>query len=291
MLFRSSPDGLRVASGSDDCSVRLWDIMSGAPNMTPEGHSALVSCVAFSPDGLRVASGLNDHSVQLWDAMSGAPILTLEGHSRWISSVAFSPDGLRVASGSDDWSVRLWDTMSGAPILALEGHSSGVSSVAFSPDGLRVASGLYDCSVWLWDAMSGMPIATLRGHSNFVSFIAFSTNALILLSGTEADHTKQTCNETFGWDLTSRPPCRIHSPQVSYLSTLGLLPYIWTFDGQWVQVQRPLENHVRHICYIPSIYSTAISIEAPRLPFFSRVVIGSRSGRVIILEISRLLPI
>jgi hypothetical protein len=95
-----SPDGKRVASGSLDDTVRLWDAGTGAPLLTLHGHTNLVSAVAFSPDGKRVASGSSDKTVRLWDAGTGAPLLTLHGHTSFVEAVAFSPDGKRVASGS-----------------------------------------------------------------------------------------------------------------------------------------------------------------------------------------------
>ena len=52
-----SPDGTKVASGSDDNTVKLWDVTSGECLQTLEGHSSYVMSVSFSPDGTKVASG------------------------------------------------------------------------------------------------------------------------------------------------------------------------------------------------------------------------------------------
>ena len=60
-----SPDGSRLASGSDDKTVRLWDGATGAPISTLEGHSDYVTSLSFSPDGSRLASGSYDKIVRL----------------------------------------------------------------------------------------------------------------------------------------------------------------------------------------------------------------------------------
>ena len=51
-----SRDGTKVASGSSDDTVKLWDVMSGECLQTLEGHSSIVFSVSFSPDGTKVAS-------------------------------------------------------------------------------------------------------------------------------------------------------------------------------------------------------------------------------------------
>ena len=165
-ILSFSPDGSRLASGSYDHTVRLWDGASGVPIATLEGHSHPVTSLSFSPYGSRLASGSYDSTVRLWDCALGVPIATLEGHSHFVTSLSISPDGSRLASGSYDSTVRLWDCASGVPITTLEGHSESVASLSFSPDRSRLASGSYDHTVRLWDCASGVLIATLEGHSH-----------------------------------------------------------------------------------------------------------------------------
>src|SRR5580658_731106 len=63
-----SPDGSRVVCGSEDSTIRIWDVETGKSVIGPlEGHRGTVGSVAFSPDGSRVVSGSYDHTIRIWD--------------------------------------------------------------------------------------------------------------------------------------------------------------------------------------------------------------------------------
>ncbi|MEH2136213.1 WD40 repeat domain-containing protein, partial [Nostoc sp.] len=146
-----SPDGKTLASGSEDKTIKLWDVSTGKAIKTLTGHSSWVLSVVFSPDGKTLACGSDDKTIKLWDVSTGKAIKTLTGHSSWVKSVVFSPDGKTLASGSDDKTIKLWDVSTGKAIKTLTEHSSTVYSVVFSPDGKTLASGSVDKTVILWD--------------------------------------------------------------------------------------------------------------------------------------------
>ncbi|MEG4133745.1 hypothetical protein QUA30_01770, partial [Microcoleus sp. Pol14C2] len=61
-----SPDGLTLASGSYDKTIKLWNLQAGKELKTLTGHSSLVLSLAFSPDGLTLASASEDKTIKLW---------------------------------------------------------------------------------------------------------------------------------------------------------------------------------------------------------------------------------
>jgi hypothetical protein len=70
------PDG-RLASGSYDGTIRLWDMTAGAETARLEGHSGEVGALCMLPGG-RLASGSSDGTIRLWDTTTGAETARLE---------------------------------------------------------------------------------------------------------------------------------------------------------------------------------------------------------------------
>jgi hypothetical protein len=127
-----SPDGERIASGSWDRMVKVWDSSTGMELLPLNGHIGDVLSVAFSPDGKRIVTGSGDNTVKVWDSSMGMELLPLKGHTGDILSVAFSPDGKRIVSGSADNMVKVWEATPSPP-------NSGASKPSLAPLSLSLA--------------------------------------------------------------------------------------------------------------------------------------------------------
>ncbi|KAL5641693.1 hypothetical protein ACGC1H_001985 [Rhizoctonia solani] len=158
-----------------------------------EGHSSIVTSVAFSPDGKSVASGSRDMTIRMWDAQSPSPIgMPLSGPRGWVESISYSPLGNTIASGSQDSSIRLWDVDAGQQIGQPLESDQPFLSIAFSPDAKLIASGCgYDMggsdssaySVQLWDVQKRTAVANpFKGHSSAVVSVQFSPDGIHVVS-------------------------------------------------------------------------------------------------------------
>ena len=215
-----SPDGPRALSGSDDNTVRLWEVESGRCLRVLEGHTAGVNSVAWSPDGQCALSGAWDNTARLWEVESGRCLRVLEGHTHIVWSVAWSPDGQRALSGSADHTARLWAIESGRCLRVLEGHTDSVRTVAWSPDGNRALSGAANHTVRLWDVDSARCLRVLEGHTGGVSSVAWSPDGQRALSGAD-DHTVRL------WEVESGRCLGMLKGH-----TAGVLSVAWSPDGQ-----------------------------------------------------------
>jgi WD40 repeat protein len=103
-----SRDGARIVSGSFDCTVRMWDRLSGKHILTIDGHCGVFR-VAFSPDGARFISESFDSVIRMWDSASGGEIGRFE---------------------TDDLSEGIWFANNGQHIDAV--YRQGFAVAAFS---------------------------------------------------------------------------------------------------------------------------------------------------------------
>jgi WD40 repeat protein len=145
---RFSPDGTKLATGSKDRSIRLWDLASGEEVGMFAGHDEAVLALAFSADGERLASGSADKMARLWDVATQEPIRQLAGHRDRIVGVDIDPTGRLLVTASPDGLIRAWDARSGrdAATVALDAGAFedvrflGPDSVVAVGEGLEVVS-------------------------------------------------------------------------------------------------------------------------------------------------------
>jgi WD40 repeat protein/serine/threonine protein kinase len=224
-----SPDGRRLASGSEDLAVKLWDVATGKEAITLHGHFDAIEDLAFSPDGHRLASAGADGSVRIWDATpaeddADEELRTLRGHTGEVYCLAFSPDGNRLASGSEDLTARIWDIATAKQLQKFDDFANRVFGIAFSPDGQWLAtesqSQSKDVLIRVWDAKTWQERPALRGiGGGGINALAFSPDSQRIASAIDNSASRLVL-----YDANTSQPRQILPGHDSIVRSLAFSP-------------------------------------------------------------------
>ncbi len=157
-----NPEGDRVASGSQDGTIVMWDVVTGERIGTFIGHADEISEIFFSPDGRKIVSTSKDGSVRLWNIATGQQKYCIAGYKLTDWKVILYENGMLLASDMKRGValrakryINLWDLDTGRRIETLIGHTNGgVTSIDFSEDGKTLITGGINGTVLVWDIPS-----------------------------------------------------------------------------------------------------------------------------------------
>ncbi|MDY6803624.1 MAG: hypothetical protein SXA11_07430 [Cyanobacteriota bacterium] len=228
-------DNLSLASGGQDTTVKLWNLLDVTSKDLGK-HDLPVNSVSFSPRGELASASC--YAIKLWSPR-GTFIkdFALEDEDKCVRSIDFSPDGELLASGGSDPKVKLW-SRDGKLLKTLEGHSDRVLRVVFSPDRRTLASAGLDKTIILWHR-SGTKLATLRGHTKAIFDLSFSPDGIIASAGEDASvrlwKYENSLLKSFrepGEDTENILDAKVNSKgQILVLLASGDVLELWTMDG------------------------------------------------------------
>ncbi|XP_042382303.1 protein SUPPRESSOR OF PHYA-105 1-like isoform X1 [Zingiber officinale] len=200
----SSEAPTKLASGSDDCSVKLWSIHEKECIKTIKSV-ANVCCVQFSPYSSNLlAFGSADYGIYCYDIRNTRiPWCTLAGHRRTVSYIKFVNSNT-IVSASTDNTLKLWDLKktvaaglsTNACTLTMTGHSNEKNFVGLSVCDGYILCGSETNEVYAYHKKFPMPITSYKfgnfdpitGHeiggdsTHFVSSICWRRTSNMVLA-------------------------------------------------------------------------------------------------------------
>jgi WD40 repeat protein len=177
-----SPTGDRVATGSWDGTVGLWDGLSGEKILEMR-HGARVRALAFSPDGRRLAS-IAVGAVYLWNVATGEELFRSRQSGEFFD-LAFAAGGGQIVTAGSDGRAHLWDAASGDLVRTLD-HGEPIRAVAVAPDGRSLVTIGADQTAKLWDAATGVLQRSLP-HRAPIRAVAFRSDGNAIVTAGAGD--------------------------------------------------------------------------------------------------------
>ena len=181
-----SPDATRIASGSDDKTVRVWSRSTGEQLLRPLKHDFEVAAVKFSPNGQFIATatwGLK--SIRIYDSRDGRLLFDspIKVSSYFNQSLAWVSDSKQLFALSNDGKIHCLEVTSGRILSAWAIHSANQPRcIALGSNGVFIAASA-NSSVSFWDTATHEQVGSLIHHPDEVFYMAISANDDLVVSG------------------------------------------------------------------------------------------------------------
>eukprot|EP00210_Caulerpa_lentillifera_P000251 g244.t1 len=180
-----SPDGAILATGADDCKIKVFSMATGFCYITFKEHLMPITDVKFLPNGNAMVSASLDGTVRAFDLIRYRNFRTFTAPDPvQFSCLAVDPQGEILAAGSlDSFQIFVWSIKTGKLLDILAAHEGPVSGLSFNSIQPVLASSSWDKTVKLWDVFSSSRGSTeTLLHSHDVTTFTFSPDGKHLAS-------------------------------------------------------------------------------------------------------------
>ncbi len=145
-----------LASGGEDHTISLRDLVSGAALFVPVRHSGRITAAALSADGNTAVTGAWNGVFGLWSLRDGEVVSSFhESGAGTLNGVALLADDRVVATGGREGRLALWDRTRDTTRVFEEQLGSTVTALVAGSSGRKLASGEGDGVVRVWQLVDG----------------------------------------------------------------------------------------------------------------------------------------
>ena len=171
-IITTSSDKKLLASGSQDGSVRVWDLSHPSCNGSLNGHSKRVDCCAFNTDHTRLVSGSDDRTARVWN-MQDMSCSVVVPYTDSVKALCFTSLDVFVAGvhrGNEQ--LKAWNADTGDCLASYVGHTHAVMCMLLV-DESTIATSSRDGTVRLWRSKTCEMLASFDLQSQ-IKHIALS---------------------------------------------------------------------------------------------------------------------
>ncbi|ETO24605.1 WD-40 repeat protein, partial [Reticulomyxa filosa] len=251
-----------ICSGSNDKTVRVWDIDKNKQIRLFDGHLSEVYCVKFSPYHYQshhynvICSSSLDEDIRFWDFKNNQQLQLFRGHQYGVCGIEFSPfnGGRYLCSGSYDYTIRLWDVETSKALHIFKGHKRTVWCVDISPlqsnnkndnnnnnnnnnnkmnnigviggNGYTICSGSNDTTIRIWDIETAKQCIAFKGHKCHIKCVKYGSNELGINGGANTILSGSNDKSVRLWDIRSGQQIQVFNEHTDSVNCAEYSPFV-----------------------------------------------------------------
>ncbi|ETO16698.1 WD-40 repeat protein [Reticulomyxa filosa] len=252
--YSAFDDSQFICSGSNDNTVRVWNIETNKQIQSFNGHSSSVFCTKFSPYHYYnhhrnvICSSSHDKTICFWDIKDNKQLQVFNGCTGWVGGIEFSPfnGGRYLCSGSYDKTICLWDVETSKLLYVFKGHEDCVWCVDISPlqsdnnnntnksnsigviggNGYTICSGSFDDTICTWDIETAKQLVLFKGHDGWIRSVKYGSNKLRNSDGANTILSGSNDCSVRLWDIRSGQQAQIFKGHSNSVKVVEYSPFV-----------------------------------------------------------------